>query len=313
MKTGLKLRERIIQKAKEKRYKEYYESKRAFDLALQGGTNLEKINNSKIIFDEIHKEDLEYLKMQERIRKETEPKEPEPYREIDILSFYKLFKKAYFKVEGVSFDAKKNNGETGNLAFTIFYHLFRKHNFHSSPLLTKKEDFKPSLSKGNIIVGSYGIGKSSIFKAIHYLKMNASKIKVLDVDGKERPLAMYTPLFSFKYVDSRQVVRDYSKLDKNEDKALFVDKFKHGELVIDELIKEDEANNYGKRELFKEILEIRYKHKKRTSIIMNYKPEEVLSLDNTIQEIGERYGSDIYSRLFKMCNVIELKGKDLRE
>ncbi|OIQ22174.1 MAG: hypothetical protein BM557_02020 [Flavobacterium sp. MedPE-SWcel] len=92
-----------------------------------------------------------------------------------------------------------------------------------------------------------------------------------------------------------------------------------GSRYFDDLKTERIASNYGKVNIFKELLEERYnrvdpKTKKRlkTFVTCNFKEGFEDNLEKAVDEFGEKYGSRVWDRMFEMFNIIEFKGKSFR-
>lgn len=242
-----------------------------------------------------------------------EPKtKPEPLKklvDVDIKSCYELFKKMFLEVTAVPFDHEENNGESKILVYTLLYYFFRDKRFLDSPLINKEIN-QTDLQKGILVIGGYGCGKTSVFKTIRQMFFDAQRnrdVKVLDVDGDEVSLCRYRR--SFGYYTANEVVRIYEEAVNPEMKDRFWKIMTKGLVYYDDLMTEREASNYGKVEIFKDILEERYDKKSLTLASCNY----VENTQKTMEALGQKYGSRVYDRLFEMFNIIELKGKSLRK
>lgn len=244
-------------------------------------------------------------------------KEPEPMPElkklveIDFVSLYGLFKVFFLNANGEEFNPNHNNGEPKVLVYTLMYYLFRDIKFMSSPLLNNTIN-EPNRYKGLLVMGGYGCGKTSIFKAFRQLFFEASRdesILVKDVDGEMVPLKRYRKLF-FAFFSVNDVVKDYEGCTTQEGKTRFWDIMIKGRHYYDDLTKEREASNYGKVELFQDILEGRYEKKMLTMASLNYMGE---TAESTLKAMGAKYGPRVYDRIFEMFNIVELKGKSLRK
>lgn len=249
--------------------------------------------------------------------KANPPKEPEPKPqlkklvEIDFVSLYGLFKEAYLEANAKEFNPELNNGEPKILAFTLLYYIFHNEAFLKSPILNKTIN-QPHLDKGLLVIGSYGCGKTSIFKAIRHLCFTAltdEEIKVKDVDGDMVSLQRYRRLF-FAYFTTNDVVTDYEGCSTQEAKTRFWYIMSKGRHYYDDLMREREASNYGKLEIFKDILESRYDKRSPTMASLNYDGD---TAETTLQAMGRKYGPRVYDRLFEMFNVVEVNGKSLRK
>lgn len=248
--------------------------------------------------------------------KTVEPKpELKKLVQVDFVYLYGLFKTAYTLANGTDFNPNHNDGEPKVFVFTLLYYLFRCDNFYSSPLLNNAVSI-PSLDKGILVMGWYGCGKTSIFKALKHLFFEASRDEALmikDVDGDMVPLKRYRKLF-FAFFSVNEVVKDYEGCSTQEGKNRFWDIMSKGRHYYDDLTKEREASNYGKVELFQDILESRYDKKVITMASLNYcKGSDESLAASTLKAMGVKYGPRIYDRAFEMFNIIELQGKSLRK
>lgn len=151
---------------------------------------------------------------------------------------------------------------------------------------------QPSFNKGLLIVGNYGNGKTSTMMAF------------------ERVFKEHTG-YSFKSYSANEVVEMYERTT-NEDRGIFYQKMDSGKRYFDDVKTEKEASNFGKVNLFKEILETRERLNRKTYITCNFKkgfPEDV---NAALDEFEEKYGERVYDRIFKMFNIIVFKGKSFR-
>lgn len=244
--------------------------------------------------------------------KTPEPKpELKKLVEIDFVSLYGLFKTAFLLANEKEFDPDYNNGEPKLFVFTLMYYIFRNERFLTSPLLNTAIT-EVSLSKGFLVIGWYGCGKTAVFKALKYLFFEALQdetIMVKDVEGDMIPLKRYRKLF-FAFFSVNDVVKDYESCTTAEGKTRFWDVMVKGKHYYDDLMKERAASNYGKVELFQDILETRYDKKSQTMGSMNYVGD---TAESTLKAMGVKYGPRVYDRAFEMFNIIEMKGKSLRK
>ncbi len=244
----------------------------------------------------------------DKIPKKQEVILPE-LRPIDAENLYEVFKAAFRFFNGKDFDERVNNDEGKKLARTLIAYFLKKKSFTKSPLLCEKHSVS-DLQKGLLIIGGYGCGKTSIIKTFHEMFKFAMNqpIGVKDIDGTEQFLGRYKLGFSFYTTNG--VVDDYENISENSEKEFFWKHHNFGLKYYDDLMTERTASNYGKVEIFKDILEKRYSNNAITMCSMNYTGN---SVEETLDAISEKYGERVYDRIFEMFNIITLNGKSLRK
>jgi DNA replication protein DnaC len=218
--------------------------------------------------------------------------EPEPEKEIQTMTkewLWKAFSKIYFQNEKTAYS--KDFDSIENIKPLIYYFLGDEENFRQCQNVSLIS--KPSLKKGLLIIGGYGNGKTSV--------MNAFQKALVRTNIK------------FKGYTSNEVVLMYESCATAQAKEDFFKQMNSHTVYFDDVLTEREASNYGKSDLFKEILEERYHKRKRTYITCNYKDGTGNDLKQGLQQFGSRYGSRVYDRIFDMFNVIEFKGKSFRK
>ena len=146
---------------------------------------------------------------------------------------------------------------------------------------------KASLNKGILLIGSYGCGKTSMMETFHEIGKRLLPNKY-----------MWFPMTS-----TLELVDEYESLN-NTSKEAFFKKYNDVKLMyFDDFGTEEDASNYGKKNLMKEILEKRYLKKNKSFVTTNL----------TLIEIKEKYGKRVFSRLQQMFNIIQFDGEDLRK
>lgn len=234
---------------------------------------------------------------------------------IDPESLYQLFKEVFPLVNGKQFVESHNNFGSRILVRTLIYYFLERKAFFKSPILNHQSE--PSFKKGFAIFGDYGVGKSAIVETFHTIFKTAAnnRVMVKDKYGTDQILGRYK--LSFGFNTSNSVVQEYeaiNRCNKESDKEyklhLFTKKHHYGFRYYDDMMSERTASNYGKLELFKEILEERYSNRSKTMISLNYHEN---SLEKTMDVYAEKYGERLYDRFFEMFNILELKGESLRK
>lgn len=205
--------------------------------------------------------------------------------ERDILWNY--FNQFYKMQNGRDYDV--SDGRLQNVLTVILY-FCQDQEFFECQNLSKITE--PSFDKGLLLIGGNGNGKSSVMKAVKH---------ALNMFGR-----------GFKIKNMVEVVSEYGVLDQ-EDKSTFWHQLVNGDVCFDDIKSEGEANNYGKRNMFKDIFEARYlKTEIKTHGTCNYDEKYPFDLQKAVDEFLTKYGMRVHDRLFEKFNVIEFKGKSMR-
>lgn len=227
---------------------------------------------------------------------------------ITLESLYAVFKDGFKFFNGKEFDESCNDCEGRKLARTLCAYFLQRDGFYKSPLINNISN--PDLRKGLMIIGTYGTGKTSILKTFYEIFSNANHhpIIVIDINGTEQFLGRYK--LGFGYFTANEVVKKFEALSDRLEKELFWSRHKKGFKYYDDIMTESTASNFGKIEIFKDILEMRYEKGSKTIISLNYSGGSVAE---TLEQISLKYGERVYDRIFEMFNIIELKGESLRK
>lgn len=185
------------------------------------------------------------------------------------------------------------NDETITRLYTLTDYFAESDLFFNSSLLIKTKNI-PSFDKGLFIVGDFGTGKSA---------MLASIVNVLNSNRELNILA----------VNAQKVIHEYESLENSQNKKGFFCKYSNGQILFDDILTEDIANNYGTKNVFKELLEVRYDNQAKTYIICNYDPKFPRDVEKALDQFLLKYGGRVYDRLFEMFNIIEFQGKSIRK
>jgi DNA replication protein DnaC len=166
------------------------------------------------------------------------------------------------------------------------------------------------------MVGGKGIGKTSIMRTFNdmFFCSRNNPLTVQDIEGNHTLLKRYKMGFGFFSAD--EVVDAYEFCANEQEKKAFNKKFAFGFKYFDDIMAEEMAQNYGKRDIFRKMFEKRYYNQAKTMISMNYHDEDEgreKSLSKTLNAFGNRYGDRVFDRSFEMFNVLELKGESLRK
>ena len=196
---------------------------------------------------------------------------------LDVLKY--AFKKVFEEMEGTKLILTDENKKM----FDLTSRYFAKDKSFEKTNLTMN---KPSLNKGLLFIGKYGCGKTSMMDTFQEI-------------GKR---LMPNNFMWFVSHSTLEIVDEFES-SNNQNKESFFQKYNNVRTIyFDDFGTESDASNYGKKNLMKEILEKRYLNKKKTFLTTN------LSLN----EIKDKYGNRVFSRLQEMFNIIEFKGDDFR-
>lgn len=218
--------------------------------------------------------------------------QPKPEKEINEMTkewLWKRFTNNFLMNEKVPFSQDADSLE--NVKPLFYYFIGNEVEFKKCANVSKVSE--PSLKKGLLIIGGYGNGKTAVMKAFEKSLLNTN--------------------IRFKGYTANAAVTMFESCSSAPEKDEFNRKMRTGTLYFDDVLTEREASNYGKSDLFKEIIEERYSRRKRTYITCNYKDGTNNDIDEGLAQFGARYGSRVYDRLFDMFNVVEFTGKSFRK
>lgn len=207
---------------------------------------------------------------------------------IDANELFSVFKKYFHYINGKEFEL--NDVTRENIA-PFLYYFSKNEKFFDCKNLNNLS--KPSFDKGLLVIGDFGNGKTSVFKTFEKIFKNV-------------------PGYIFTGYSANHVVVEYEKCTDDILRKEFEQKMFKGKRYFDDVKTERTASNYGKVNIFKEILEERYNQKSLTYISCNYKEGYPNDINEALCEFGEKYGGRVYDRLFEMFNIIEFKGKSFR-
>lgn len=242
------------------------------------------------------------------------PKKPDPINYIDGVelntkTLYKAFKAYYKALNGKDFiqtqDAIMNIEPiikyfTNDPTFANSFRVIKQFN---------GKQIEPSLNKGLLIIGLPGNGKTSIMNTICNVFSNVTQ------EAKENhwKSARQWNDKRFLWKSCVEAVMEFESLEEAFEKDNFFKTYSGYRYLFDDLNRESVASNFGKRDIFKDILFMRYQNAARTYVTMNY-PENpnFHTVEATLTMLGARYGSHIYDRMFEMFNIVEFKGPSMR-
>lgn len=235
----------------------------------------------KAALDQYHAEELEKTKKRvsmynQNIRKETPKREP-----------IKQLPTAWVKKEFLHCWEQQQKRELiiANDDEKQFYNLMCMY-FAQDPKFEEFENCK--LDKGLLILSLYGTGKTAMMKAFHLL-------------GRKIFNRLNDPFMWFQMSNCNDMLNEFEAADC--DKGAFHSKYKVSNRYFDDFGTERQASNYGKSNIMQEILENRY-------LSPQFKTHLTSNLSD--EEMEEKYGSRVFSRMHEMFNVIVMPGEDHR-
>lgn len=229
--------------------------------------------------------------------------------EFNKKNVYNGFKIAFKQNTGKDFEQTDQNIK--NLEALVKYFV-RSDDFKDCEAVVKRVgdyDLQPDFSKGLLLIGRYGCGKTTMMNAFStmfkqaYLAGSNEKWENLFDWKKSR----------FNMVYASGLVGEYEGLTGANDKSKFFKKYKGYQYCFDDITKEEKGNNFGKTELIQRFFEERYSNKSKTHATMNFTDDAPDDIAAALNMIGIRYGGHIYDRLFEMFNIIEFKGNTFRK
>lgn len=235
---------------------------------------------------------IEHKKKFETIKPKKRPEKITITRKLIWTKFLTVFK------SHIGHEFKQTEESLKNIAPIIEY-FARDEKFFTRSNVIKQigyRELKPSFEKGLLMIGAYGNGKTDIMKTLSYMFNH------------------YQMPMRFKFANSHQMVSEWETASTPGDKDLYLERYLCRAICIDDIKKEREASNYGKVEIVRDIIEKRHSARNRiTHLNCNYREGDTQnSIEDALDEIGERYGGHIYDRLIGSCNIIEFGGKSFR-
>jgi len=186
--------------------------------------------------------------------------------------FWKLF-----RFQAPQFIIKPQNEE---IIYSIFRYFLQLPDFNDYGVIKNKAD----LDKGLLVDGDYGVGKSSLFDAIHEI-------------GRTIVTKTQNTQLWFPRISTIHMLNQYFESQKNAGSNFKLENYCCGKLYLDDLGKEDKA--YNREEIIGKLLFERHHRKLKTYVTTNEKPSA----------IAARYGNHIGDRLPEMFNIIKWEGE----
>jgi hypothetical protein len=173
-------------------------------------------------------------------------------------SFFIVFNKIYQK----KFSPLK---EFSEMLSTLLFYFSKDERFYQSKCLLKNFN-KPSLTKGLLIIGDYGVGKSVMMRTFALLFLDSICPREL----------------AFRAYNMNELIDAY---EKDYDKYVFWQNLKGGRIYFDDVKNERLASYYGKINLMEKILQDRYNNPKATTFITsNYDVNYPNDLEKAIEQ-----------------------------
>lgn len=243
-------------------------------------------------YEELHQPTEEQIENRKKFVRRIVAPEPEKEVEFKItaMQLFKLFKEKFLEVNGRPLI--KIEGITIKNLEPLIYYFSKDERFFGCENLSKLSE--PSFDKGLLVIGNFGNGKTSTMITFERIFQNIKGI-------------------SFKGYSANEVVGMFEKCGDDISKKEFERKVNFGTRYFDDVKTERIASNFGKVNLFKDILESRYNNKVKTLVTCNYKEGFKGDTKAALDEFGEKYGGRVHDRLFEMFNIIEFKGKSFRK
>lgn len=171
----------------------------------------------------------------------------------------------------------------------LFLYFTKNKKFTNSYFEVEKGKIAYTHSKGLLVLGTTGRGKSLLFERVFY-----------------------------DYLKYKKSSREYKRTTSNKIEDFFIEhgikgfsvfkKIYPGYLYIDELgVEETELNDYGtKYKPMIKILNYRYQQ------FIKFNTKTYATTNLTLPELKSKYGQRIFSRIYEMFNIISTHGNDFR-
>lgn len=222
-------------------------------------------------------------------------------------NLYNFFIRTFNQKQGVEFF--KTEHSISNLEPVVKY-FSNDETFADSKRVLKEyggKELQPSLNKGLLIVGHSGNGKTATMDAMqdifHKAYMTAKKDNWINADE--------WTVKRFLKSSAVDLSLEFEACKNATEKEMFFKKYSGYRYFFDDVGRESVSSNYGKRDIFADIIFKRDEKNALTHATMNYM-DGGSCIEETLSNFGQRYGSHNFDRLFKMFNIIEFKGVSFR-
>lgn len=229
----------------------------------------------------------------------------------DFIKAYKYFYKKDFNPKNIY----SNTHEPQQYVYTLILYFMRDNRFLDSPLLNTQLS-APSFDKGTLTIGGVGCGKTSIFTSLVYA-MNSFCTHVRKTIPKNQQDLLQK--YEINSCISSDIVNKYNTTDnKSYLDEIMKPLMSLKQLYIDDILREQDANNYGIRNLFLDVLTHRADRNLKTHLTLNYLDKneglgiKAQDLEISLGQFANRYDFRVHDRLFGSYNIIQLTGKSFR-
>lgn len=215
---------------------------------------------------------------------EISPPQIASQRKTQVNNQCQISKQLFWKLFRMQAPDFKINSENQKIVFTIFRYFLLQPDLDAYGVIKNK----PSLDKGLLVYGYYGVGKSTLFDAIQ----KVGKVIVT----RTRNTQLWFPGTS-----TITMLTSYYEAQKDPANNFKLENYYRGKLYLDDLGKEDKA--YNREEIIGKLLFERHRRKLKTFVTTNDNPSA----------IAGRYGNHIGDRLPEIFNIIKWEGKSWRK
>jgi DNA replication protein DnaC len=229
----------------------------------------------------------------------------------DFIRVYKILSKKDFQEK----NPYSETDEPYLYVKTLIYYFMKDDRFFKSPLL-RKDLSEPSFEKGTLSIGGYGCGKTTTFNALLFCFKNF--LKHVEKTTPENQKELKNKYSVNKCISSEIVHRYDTAISKHDLNEILKPLIGSTDLYVDDIMREKDAQNFGKNNIFLNVLTIRADRDYKSHLSMNpveIKVNDEITFKNTeesLQEFRIRYDGRIHDRLFGNYNIIELTGKSFR-
>ena len=265
--------------------------------------------------EEVRKKTLEQRQKDIQEGIDYKPKENPPIKVLykNVLDdFLQAYPKFNLEKKDFSFiNPYSDSKEPEYLIHTLICYFLKNDKFFNSPLLNTKLS-KPSFNKGLLIIGGYGNGKTTVMQTLIFCFSQFIKYIQKTKPSNEKELFEQ---FKINQCVSSDIVNQYNLAeDKGHMDYILNPLMSKIQLYIDDILREQIANNFGKRNIFLDVLTHRADRGFKTHLTLNPKEVDgkVLSTEESLFMFRDQYDGRVHDRLFGLYNIIELTSKSFR-